>query len=178
MSIVYESKRIANLPPYMFGRINQEKLDARQRGVDVIDLGMGNPDRAPAPHIIEKLCSVSRDQKVHRYSASSGIKHLRRAICEHYERKFSVTLDPESEALATIGSKEGISHLMLAIINEGDVVAIQDPTYPSYIYSIAIAGGRIYGIPSSTIGRLQIKKEISVNKLLTIPEKVLKTLPE
>ena len=150
VNIVYESERITNLPPYMFGRINQEKLDARQRGIDVIDLGMGNPDRPPAQHIIEKLCAVSHDRRVHKYSASRGIKHLRRAICEHYEKKFSVTLDPESEALVTIGSKEGISHLMLAIINEGDVVAIQSPTYPSYIYSIAIAEGKMQGISSGT----------------------------
>ncbi|RII00439.1 aminotransferase class I/II-fold pyridoxal phosphate-dependent enzyme [candidate division NPL-UPA2 bacterium Unc8] len=134
----------------MFGKINQEKLEARQRGVDVIDLGMGNPDQPPAEHIIEKLCDVAHDQKVHKYSASCGIKHLRRAICEHYEKKFSVTLDPESEALVTIGSKEGISHLMLAVINKGDAVVIQDPAYPSYIYSIAIAGGKMRGISSNT----------------------------
>lgn len=152
MSITYESERIANLPPYMFGRINQEKLEARQRGVDVIDLGMGNPDRPPAEHIIEKLCSVAHDRRIHKYSASRGIKHLRRAICEHYEKKFSVALDPESEALVTIGSKEGISHLMLATINKGDAIAIQDPTYPSYIYSIAIAGGKMRGIPSRAGG--------------------------
>jgi len=150
VSIIYESKRIANLPPYMFGRINREKLEARQRGADIIDLGMGNPDHPPAKHIIEKLCDVAHDQKVHKYSASCGIKHLRRAICEHYEKKFSVTLDPENEALVTIGSKEGISHLMLATINSGDVTIIQDPTYPSYIYSIAIAEGKMLGITSGT----------------------------
>jgi alanine-synthesizing transaminase len=165
VSITYESERIANLPPYMFGKINQEKLEARQRGVDIIDLGMGNPDRPPARHIIEKLCAVAYDQKVHRYSASRGIKHLRKAICEHYEKKFSVALDPESEALVTIGSKEGISHLMLATINKGDVIAIQDPTYPSYIYSIAIAGGKMRGISSgagddfiSALGKLPLRK--------------------
>jgi len=131
----------------MFGKINQEKLEARQQGVDVIDLGMGNPDCPPANHIIEKLCQVTHDSKAHRYSASKGITHLRRAISEWYEKRFGVVLDPEKEAMVTIGSKEGISHLTLAILNRGDVVLVQDPTYPAYLYSVAIAGGNLVGIP-------------------------------
>ena len=142
-----ESDRISQLPPYMFGKINQEKLEARQQGVDVIDLGMGNPDRPPAGHIIEKLCRVAHDPKAHRYSASRGIVHFRRAISEWYGKRFGVNLDPENEALVTIGSKEGISHLTLAILNRGDVVLVQDPTYPAYLYSVAIAGGNLVGLP-------------------------------
>lgn len=142
-----EAKRIANLPPYLFGQINQEKLEARQKGIDLIDLGMGNPDQPPAEHIIEKLCQVAHDPKAHRYSASRGITHLRRAISEWYEKRFSVELDPETEALVTIGSKEGISHLTLAMLDPGDVVLTQDPTYPAYSYSIVIAGGKIVGVP-------------------------------
>jgi len=142
-----ESDRISRLPPYMFGQINQEKLEARQQGVDVIDLGMGNPDHPPADHIIEKLCQVTHDSKAHRYSASKRITHLRRAISEWYEKRFGVNLDPEKEAVVTIGSKEGISHLALAILNRGDVVLVQDPTYPAYLYSVAIAGGNLVSLP-------------------------------
>ncbi len=145
--IKVESDRISRLPPYMFGQINEEKLAARRRGVDVIDLGMGNPDHPPADYIIEKLCQAAHDPKAHRYSASRGITHLRRAITEWYESRFGVNLDPEEEAVVTIGSKEGISHLALAILNRGDVVLAQDPTYPAYLYSVAIAGGNLVSIP-------------------------------
>ncbi len=142
-----EADRISHLPPYMFGQINEEKLAVRRRGVDMIDLGMGNPDRPPADHIIEKLCQAAHDPKAHRYSASKGITHLCRAISEWYEKRFGVNLDPEKEVVATIGSKEGISHLALAILNSGDVVLAQDPTYPAYLYSVAIAGGSLVGLP-------------------------------
>ena len=142
-----ESERILRLPSYMFANINEGKLKARQRGIDVIDLGMGNPDRPPSAHIIEKLCQVAHDRKAHRYSASRGIPHLRRAICRWYERRFGVKLDPEKEAVVTIGSKEGISHLTLAVLNRGDVVLVQDPTYPAYLYSAAIAGGNVTSLP-------------------------------
>ncbi len=144
---IKEAKRISNLPPYMFGIINNEKLKLRQSGVDIIDLGMGNPDTPPAGHIIDKLCEVARDKRAHRYSASRGIKHLRGAICQWYEKRFGVCLDPESEAIATIGSKEGISHLTLATLDKGDVVLLQNPTYPAYAYSIAIAGGKTFSLP-------------------------------
>jgi alanine-synthesizing transaminase len=132
----------------MFGQINQQKSDARCRGIDVIDLGMGNPDRPPAGHIIDKLCEVAHDSKAHRYSASKGIANLRRAITEWYEHRFGVSLDPEREVVVTIGSKEGISHLMLAALNSGDLVLVQDPTYPAYLYSVVIAGGKLESVPS------------------------------
>ena len=143
----WQSHRISRLPAYLFAKINQEKLAARRKGVDVIDLGMGNPDLPPAPHIVEKLCAVAGDRKAHRYSASRGIPHLRRAICEWYERRFGVGLDPEEEVVVTIGSKEGISHVMLAVLNEGDLVLIQDPTYPAYSYAVTIAGGNLLSLP-------------------------------
>ncbi|PIV63682.1 MAG: alanine transaminase [bacterium (Candidatus Ratteibacteria) CG01_land_8_20_14_3_00_40_19] len=142
-----ESERIRNLPPYLFHHINERKLKARQSGHDVIDLGMGNPDQPTPPHIVEKLREVALDPKAHRYSASRGIKHLRKAICDWYEEKFNVELNPETEAIAVIGSKEGISHLMLAILNKGDTILIPNPTYPSHLYSVIIAGGNIYDIP-------------------------------
>ena len=142
-----ESERIRDLPPYLFHHINERKLKARQAGRDVIDLGMGNPDQPTPTHIVEKLREVALDPKAHRYSASKGIKHLRRAICDWYQERFNVELDPEMEAVAVIGSKEGISHLMLAILNKGDTILIPNPTYPSHLYSVIIAGGNIYDLP-------------------------------
>lgn len=142
-----ESERIKNLPPYLFHHINERKLKARQGGHDVIDLGMGNPDQPTPPHIVEKLREVALDPRAHRYSASKGIKHLRKAICDWYQERFNVELDPETEAVAVIGSKEGISHLMLAVLNKGDTILIPNPTYPSHLYSVIIAGGNIYDIP-------------------------------
>lgn len=142
-----ESERILRLPPYMFARMNDAKLKARRKGVDVVDLGMGNPDCPPAPHIVEKLTDMVHDPKVHGYSSSQGIPHLREAICRWYEKRFGVKLDPEKEAVVTIGSKEGISHLSLAVLNKGDPVLAQDPTYPAYLYSVAIAGGDLVSLP-------------------------------
>ncbi|UCD56549.1 MAG: LL-diaminopimelate aminotransferase [Candidatus Hydrogenedentota bacterium] len=135
------------IPPYMFARINQMKLDARREGKDVIDLGMGNPDRPTPPHVVEKLCEVARDTKSHRYSASKGIPHLRRAVTEWYERRFGVELDPETEAISVIGSKEGICHLFLAILDEGDMVLVPSPSYPIHYYSVVIAGGHLHTVP-------------------------------
>jgi len=142
-----EAERIKNLPPYLFHHINERKLKARQAGKDVIDLGMGNPDQPTPPHIVEKLREVALDPRAHRYSASRGIKHLRKAICDWYQERFNVELDPETEAVVVIGSKEGISHLMLAVLDKGDTILIPNPTYPSHLYSVIIAGGNIYDVP-------------------------------
>jgi len=142
-----ESTRISRLPPYLFARINKLKMEARWQGRDVIDLGMGNPDQPPESHIIEKLIEVARKPKVHGYSTSRGIPNLRKAITRRYEEKYGVILDPETEAVVTIGIKEGISHLLLAILNEGDIVIVPTPTYPSHFYHVAIAGGNLITIP-------------------------------
>lgn len=141
------SKHMEKIPPYMFARINQMKLNARRAGKDVIDLGMGNPDHPAPPHVVEKLCEVTHDPKSHRYSASSGIPHLRRAITEWYGSRFGVELDPETEAIAVIGSKEGICHLFLAILDEGDMVLVPNPSYPIHYYSVVIAGGHLQSVP-------------------------------
>ncbi len=146
------SKHMEKLPPYMFARINQMKLDARRVGKDVIDLGMGNPDHPTPQHVIDKLCEVVRDPKSHRYSASKGIPHLRRAITEWYERRFGVTLDPETEAIAVIGSKEGICHLFPAVLDEGDLVLVPSPSYPIHYYSVVIAGGHLHAVPLTAEG--------------------------
>lgn len=143
------SKRLDRLPPYLFGTLNELKLKLRQQGEDVIDLAMGNPDSPPAPHIAEKLREVTLDSKAHRYSASKGIRNLRKAICRHYQKKFEVELDWETEAIGVIGSKEGLAHLSLALLDEGDTALVPNPTYPIHIYSVVIAGGNVITIPLS-----------------------------
>ena len=138
--------RIKRLPPYVFAQVQTLKLEARQRGEDIIDVGMGNPDQPTPPHIVDKLIEASRKAKNHRYSASRGITKLRHAITGWYKRNYDVDLDPETEAIVTIGSKEGIAHLALATIGPGDVVLTPTPTYPIHMYSFIIAGGEVRGI--------------------------------
>lgn len=143
----FEFNRIKRLPPYVFAIVNNLKMEARRRGEDIIDLGMGNPDGATPKHIVEKLVEAAKKPKNHRYSASKGITQLRMAICEWYKRRYDVDLDPESEAVVTIGSKEGLSHLVLATVGPGDVVMTPTPAYPIHPYSVIIAGGEIRTIP-------------------------------
>ena len=135
------------LPPYVFSIVTAMKQEARQRGEDIIDFGMGNPDQPPPPHIIEKLVEAARKPHNHRYSASKGIFKLRLAIANWYERRYGVKIDPEREAIVTIGAKEGLSHLALAVIAPGDVVLAPNPTYPIHPYSVIIAGGEVRGVP-------------------------------
>src|SRR3990172_7265847 len=142
-----EFNRIKRLPPYVFAIVNNLKMDARRRGEDIIDLGMGNPDGATPKHIVDKLIEASRKPKNHRYSASKGITQLRMAICEWYRNRYDVDLDPESETCVTIGSKEGLSHLVLATVVPGDVVMTPTPAYPIHPYSVIIAGGEVRTIP-------------------------------
>jgi alanine-synthesizing transaminase len=142
-----EFNRIKRLPPYVFAIVNNLKMDARRRGEDIIDLGMGNPDGATPKHIVDKLVDAARKPKNHRYSASKGITQLRMAICEWYKGRYDVDLDPESETVVTIGSKEGLSHLVLATVVPGDVVMTPTPAYPIHPYSVIIAGGEVRTIP-------------------------------
>ncbi len=139
--------RIRRLPPYVFAIVNQLKYEARRQGEDIIDLGMGNPDLPTPPHIVEKLCEAAKNPKNHRYSASRGITQLRMAICEWYKRRFDVDLDPETEAVVSIGSKEGLSHLALAVVEPGDVALTPTPAYPIHPYSVIIAGGEVRSVP-------------------------------
>ena len=138
--------RIQRLPPYVFSQVQALKMEARQQGEDIIDLGMGNPDIATPPHIVEKLVEAARKGKNHRYSASRGITKLRHAICNWYGRQFNVDLDPENEAIVTLGVKEGLSHLLLAMVGPGDVVLTPTPTYPIHMYGAVIAGGDVRGV--------------------------------
>jgi len=144
---MFEFNRIKRLPPYVFAIVNNLKMEARKRGEDIIDLGMGNPDMSAPKHIIDKLCEAAKNPKNHRYSASKGITQLRMAICEWYKRRYNVDLEPESEAVVTIGSKEGLSHLALATIQPGDVVMTPTPAYPIHPYSVIISGGEVTSIP-------------------------------
>lgn len=144
---MFEFSRIKRLPPYVFATVNNLKMEARRRGEDIIDLGMGNPDGATPKHIVDKLSEAARKPKNHRYSASKGITQLRMAICEWYKRRYDVDLDPESEAVISIGSKEGLSHLVLATVGPGDVVLTPTPAYPIHPYSVIIAGGEIRTVP-------------------------------
>ncbi|OGW57924.1 MAG: alanine transaminase, partial [Nitrospirae bacterium RIFCSPHIGHO2_02_FULL_42_12] len=142
-----EFNRIKRLPPYVFSIVTSMKIDARRRGEDIIDLGMGNPDMASPPHVVEKLIESARNPKNHRYSASKGITKLRTAIVDWYKRRYNVDIDSETEAVVTIGAKEGLSHLALAIINPGDIVLAPNPTYPIHSYSVIIVGGEVKSIP-------------------------------
>ncbi len=139
--------RIEKLPPYLFGKLNDLKLKMRQDGMDLIDFGMGNPNIPTPEHIINKLKEVVKDPKTHRYSSSRGIPNLRKAICRHYKRVYDVDLDWDTESMALLGSKEGLSHLMLALLDPGDSVLVTNPTFPVHIYSVVIAGGNVVAIP-------------------------------
>ncbi|MGE5808527.1 MAG: alanine transaminase [Nitrospirota bacterium] len=139
--------RIKRLPPYVFAIVNTMKIEARRRGEDIIDLGMGNPDQGTPQHIVDKLVEAARNPKNHRYSASKGITKLRTAVCDWYKRRYDVDLDPESETVVTIGSKEGLSHLALATVEPGDVVLTTTPAYPIHPYAVIIAGGEVRSIP-------------------------------
>lgn len=145
--INFDSQRIKRLPPYFLGKVKTIMMEQRTNGVDVIDLGMGNPDKPTPSHIVEKLCEVSHDPKAHRYSASRGILNLRKAIAKRYKEDLDVELDPETEVIAVIGAKEGISHLALALLDEGDVALVPNPTYPIHLYSVVIAGANLVSIP-------------------------------
>ncbi|MBW1991913.1 MAG: alanine transaminase [Deltaproteobacteria bacterium] len=139
--------RMKRLPPYVFAEVNAIKMEARRRGEDIIDLGMGNPDQPTPRHIVDKLIEAASKGHNHRYSASKGITKLRVAISDWYKRRFDVDIDPETETIATIGAKEGLSHLVLATVRPGDVVLVPNPTYPIHSASVVIAGGNLVSIP-------------------------------
>ena len=138
-----EFSRIQRLPPYVFNITGELKMAARHRGEDIIDLSMGNPDGPTPKHIVDKLVETARRPNTHGYSVSKGILRLRKAICGWYERRYGVDLDPEEEAIVTIGSKEGIAHLALATLDRGDIVLVPNPSYPIHIYGPVIAGADI-----------------------------------
>ena len=142
-----EFRRIKRLPPYVFAIVNALKAEARARGEDIIDFGMGNPDQPTPQHIVDKLVEVAQRRDTHRYSQSKGIPRLRRAICNWYKDRYDVDLDPETEAIVSIGSKEGLAHLALACLGPGDSVLVPNPAYPIHPYGFVIAGADVRHVP-------------------------------
>ena len=138
--------RIERLPPYVFNITGELKMGARRRGEDIIDMSMGNPDQPTPQHITDKLVEAALRENTHGYSISKGIPRLRKAICDWYRRRYDVEFDPESEAIVTIGSKEGLAHLMLATLDRGDTVLVPNPSYPIHIYGAIIAGADIRSV--------------------------------
>lgn len=142
-----EFHRIKRLPPYVFAEVNAMKARARAAGEDIIDLGMGNPDQPTPPHIVEKLVEAARNPRAHRYSMSRGIPGLRKALSSYYKRRFEVDIDPESECIVTLGSKEGLANLAAAITSPGDVMLVPNPSYPIHPFGFIIAGGAVRHVP-------------------------------
>ena len=168
------AQRIKRLP---FGRLNALKLSKRQAGVDIIDLGMGNPSD-PAPQVvIDKLCEAAQDPRNHRYSASKGIKNLRREIAMKYERKWNVQLNPETEVLACIGSKEGFSHLCLAMMGPGDTAIVPDPAFPIHNYSVALAGGNVVSVPLGNDEKFIKKVTMVIENMYPKPKLLILNYP-
>jgi len=139
--------RVKRLPAYVFAVTNELKAEARARGEDIIDFGMGNPDQPTPDHIVEKLVEAARRKDTHRYSTSRGIPRLRRAITNWYKKRFDVDLDSETEAIVTIGSKEGLANLAQAVVGNGDTVLVPNPAYPIHPYGFVIAGADIQHVP-------------------------------
>ncbi|MEE8266517.1 MAG: alanine transaminase [Acidiferrobacterales bacterium] len=169
--------RIKRLPPYVFNIVNDLKAQARRRGEDVIDFGMGNPERPPAKHIVDKLCEVAQRPETHRYSMSRGIPRLRRAICNWYKRRFDVELDSEKHAIVTIGSKEGLAHLALATVELGDAVLVPNPAYPIHPWAIVIAGADIRHVPLVPGGDFFAELEKAIRNSWPTPKMLVLNFP-
>tara|TARA_R110002111_G_scaffold143724_3_gene209840 strand:- start:241 stop:1422 length:1182 start_codon:yes stop_codon:yes gene_type:complete len=169
--------RIKRLPPYVFNIVNDLKAQARARGEDIIDFGMGNPDRPAPPHIINKLIEAAQRPDTHRYSVSRGIPRLRKAICDWYQRQFDVTLDPETETIVTIGSKEGLAHLALATVGPGDAILVPNPAYPIHPYGFVISGADIRHVPLVEGGDFFAELEKSVKDSWPKPKMLVLNFP-
>ena len=169
--------RIKRLPPYVFNIVNDLKAQARKQGEDIIDFGMGNPDGATPRHIVEKLCEAASREDTHRYSVSRGIPRLRRAICQWYQRRYGVELDMDREAIVTIGSKEGLSHLALATVDKGDAVLVPNPSYPIHTYGFVIAGADIRHVPLVPGGDFFAELEKAIKNSWPKPKMLILNFP-
>lgn len=172
-----EFYRISRLPPYIFGIIRDLLIDARRRGEDVIDLGMGNPDLPTPKPIVSKLVEAVRNPKNHRYSVTKGIYKLRVAISSWYKRRYDVDLDPDTEVVVTMGAKEGLGHLVLATVTPGDIVVVPTPAYPIHIYSVVIAGGDLRTIPLLPLEGFFERLEAAVKSTWPKPKMVIVSFP-
>jgi len=174
---MHEFARIKRLPPYVFNIVNDLKAQARARGEDIIDFGMGNPDKPAPQHIIDKLIEAAQRPDTHRYSVSRGIPRLRKAICDWYQRKFDVELDPETETIVTIGSKEGLAHLALATVGPGDAILVPNPAYPIHPYGFVISGADIRHVPLIPGGDFFAELEKSVKDSWPKPKMLVLNFP-
>jgi alanine-synthesizing transaminase len=175
--IRHDFDKLRRLPPYVLAEVTQLRHAARRAGEDIIDLGMGNPDLATPPHVVEKICEAGRNPRNHRYSSSRGIPNLRAAACEWYQRRHGVELDPETEAIAVIGAKEGLSHFVLVTIGPGDVVLAPDPTYPIHQYSVIMAGGDLRHVPLTADGDFIENLERAIQRTWPKPKMLILSYP-
>jgi alanine-synthesizing transaminase len=169
--------RVRRLPPYLFGKINALKYSKRRAGADVIDLGMGNPTDAPDPQVIEKLAEAAQDERNHRYSVSNGLFNLRREIALKYGRAHGVTLDPETEVLAGLGSKELFSHMCLALLGPGDTAVVPAPSFPIHVYGVALASGNVISLDCTQPDRFLAKVADTAEHLYPRPKVVILNFP-
>jgi alanine-synthesizing transaminase len=176
-SFRHDFDKLNRLPPYILAEVIDLMKSARRAGEDIIDLGMGNPDMATPPHVVEKICEAARDERNHRYSASRGIPNLRSAICEWYMRRHDLVLDPDTEAIAVIGAKEGLSHFVLMTIGPGDVVLCPDPAYPIHQYSVIIAGGDLRSVPLTADTDFIANLELAYSRTWPKPKMLIISFP-
>jgi len=172
-----EFSRIQRLPPYVFNITGEMKVAARRRGEDIIDFGMGNPDGATPKHIVDKMVEAAMKPVTHRYSVSKGLPRLRRAITNWYKSRYDVDLDPDSEAIVTIGSKEGIAHLCLAILDSRDTVLVPNPSYPIHIYGPVIAGAHVVSVPIVDQGQFLAQLEDLIPRMVPKPKALIVNFP-
>ncbi|MFP5206965.1 MAG: alanine transaminase [Acidobacteriota bacterium] len=172
-----EFSRIQRLPAYVFNITGEMKMAARRRGEDIIDFGMGNPDGATPKHIVDKMVEAAMKPSTHRYSVSKGLPRLRKAICTWYKTRYEVDLDPESEAIVTIGSKEGIAHLCLAILDSRDTVLVPNPSYPIHIYGPVIAGAHIVSVPVHDQDQFLAQLEDLIPRMTPRPKALIVNFP-
>ena len=171
------AERMTQLPPYLFGMINKMKMERRWNGEDVIDLGMGNPvDPAPET-VIGKLCEVAQDPKAHRYPVAGGMRNLRREIARYYKRNYAVDLISEEEVICTIGSKEGISHLCLALVGPGDTVLVAAPAFPIHVYAAVIAGASVIRVPIASEDTFVSRIRTMCESLTPVPRLLMLNYP-
>jgi alanine-synthesizing transaminase len=169
--------RLTRLPPYIFSITAELKMAARRRGEDIIDFGMGNPDGPTPAHIVQKLVETAQRGDTHGYSVSKGIPRLRRAICHWYRQRWNVDFDPDTEAIVTIGSKEGIAHLVLATLGRGDTVLVPNPSYPIHIYGPIIAGADVRSVPMTTEGEFLAEVERTIRLSIPKPKMLILNFP-
>jgi len=175
--IRHDFDKLNRLPPYVFAEVTTLLARARKNGEDIVDLGMGNPDLATPSHVVEKICEAARNPRNHRYSASRGLPNLRAAITEWYQRRHGVSLDPDREAIAVIGAKEGLSHFVLMTIGPGDVVLCPDPAYPIHQYSVIIAGGDLRTVPLTADSDFFANLETAMKRTWPKPKMLMLSFP-